>query len=199
VPPAPSNHQVQGPLADDPDYIPQFVDSDYDLDDGDADLFDDHVDDIDNVKGKQVVELIEDSEEDEVQLPNSDDDEVRFNFKKFREEDMHNPKFFVGQVFSSIEVLRKAITEYSCKNRVDIKKPTNERTRLGAKCAHEVCPWYLWVSMDSRTKSLMVKRYNDEHACNKKWKVRAFTSKFLANKYVESFRADENMNLKSFS
>jgi hypothetical protein len=53
--------------------------------------------------------------------------------------------------------------------------------------------------MDSRTKSLMVKRYNDEHTCNKKWKVRAFTSKFLANKYVEPFRADENMNLKSFS
>jgi hypothetical protein len=125
VPPAPSNHQVQGPLADDPDYIPQFVDSDYDLDDGDADLFDDHVDDIDNVKGKQVVELIEDYEEDEVQLPDSDDDEVRFNFKKFREEDMHNPNFFVGQVFSSIEVLRKAITEYSCKNIVDIKK-TNQ-------------------------------------------------------------------------
>jgi hypothetical protein len=72
-----------------------------------------------------VVELIEDYEEDEVQLPDSDDDEVRFNFKKFREEDMHNPNFFVGQVFSSIEVLRKAITEYSCKNIVDIKK-TNQ-------------------------------------------------------------------------
>jgi len=43
----------------------------------------------------------------------------------------------------------------------------------------------------------MVKRYNGEHTCGKKWKVRAFTSKFLANKYIESFRADENMNLKN--
>jgi len=45
----------------------------------------------------------------------------------------------------------------------------------------------------------MVKRYNGEHTCGKKWKVRAFTSKFLADKYIESFRADENMNLKNFS
>ena len=47
---------------------------------------------------------------------------MRFNFKKFREEDMHNPEFYVGQLFSSIDMLRKAINKYSCKNRVDIKK-----------------------------------------------------------------------------
>ena len=35
---------------------------------------------------------------------------------------MHNLKFYVGQVFSSIDMLRKAINEYSCKKRVDIKK-----------------------------------------------------------------------------
>ena len=34
--------------------------------------------------------------------PDSDEEEVRFNFKKFREEDMHNPEFYVGQVFSSM-------------------------------------------------------------------------------------------------
>ena len=45
----------------------------------------------------------------------------------------------------------------------------------------------------------MVKRYNGEHTCRKKWKVRASTSKFLADKCIESFRADENMNLKNFS
>jgi len=123
--------------------------------------YNDYVDDLDNLKGKQMAEPLEDSEEDEIQLPDSDEEEMRFNFKKFREEDMHNPEFYVGQLFSSIDMLRKAINEYSCKNRVDIKKTTNESTRLGAKCADEGCPWYLWVSKDSRTKSLMVKRYNE--------------------------------------
>ena len=87
--------------------------------------YNDYVDDLDNLKGKQVAEPLEDSEEDEIQLPDSDEEEMRFNFKKFREEDLCNPKFYVGQVFSSIDMLRKAINEYSCKNRVDIKK-TNQ-------------------------------------------------------------------------
>ena len=108
--------------SEDSDFVPQLMDGDYDLDDGDDDLYDDYVDDLDNLKGKQVAEPLEDSEEDEIQLPDSDEEEMRFNFKKFREEDMHNLKFYVGQVFSSIDMLRKAINEYSCKNRVDIKK-----------------------------------------------------------------------------
>ena len=107
---------------EDSDFVPQIMDSDYDLDDGDDDLYDDYVDDLGNLKVKQVAEPLEDSEEDEIQLPDSDEEEMRFNFKKFREEDMHNLKFYVGQVFSSIDMLRKAINEYSCKNRVDIKK-----------------------------------------------------------------------------
>ena len=107
---------------EDSDFVPQIMDSDYDLDGEDDDLYDDYVDDLDNLKGKQVAEPLEDSEEDEIQLPDSDEEEMRFNFKKFREEDMHNLKFYVGQVFSSIDMLRKAINEYSCKNRVDIKK-----------------------------------------------------------------------------
>ena len=44
----------------------------------------------------------------------------------------------------------------------------------------------------------MVKRYVSEHTCNKKWKIRAFTAKFLAHKYLEMFRADQDMNLMNF-
>ena len=88
--------------SEDSDFVPQLTDSDYDLDGEDDDLYDDYVDDLDNLKGKQVAEPLEDSDEDEIQLPDSDEEEVRFNFKKFREEDMHNPEFYVGQVFSSM-------------------------------------------------------------------------------------------------
>jgi hypothetical protein len=45
----------------------------------------------------------------------------------------------------------------------------------------------------------MIKRYVHEHTCERKWQVRGFTYKFLAEKYIENFRADENMNLKNFA
>jgi hypothetical protein len=102
---------------------------------------------------------------------------------------MANPKFKVGQVFASVELLRKAIREYSCKERVDISMPTNDRNRVAARCA-ENCSWYMWASYDSRAKCFMIKRYVDEHTCERKWQVGGFTYKFLAEKYFENFRAD---------
>lgn len=45
------------------------MDNDYDLDDGDDDPFYDHVDGIENVNEKQMVEHVQDFEEDEIQLP----------------------------------------------------------------------------------------------------------------------------------
>jgi len=52
---------------------------------------------------------------------------------------MSNPSFKVGMVFESVEILRKAITEYSLKNRVDIKLPRNDQRRIRTYCA-DGCP-----------------------------------------------------------
>jgi hypothetical protein len=38
-------------------------------------------------------------------------------------------------IFESVEMLRKAITQYSMKLRVEIKMPRNEKKRLKAHCA----------------------------------------------------------------
>uniref|UniRef100_A0ACD5ZF68 Uncharacterized protein n=1 Tax=Avena sativa TaxID=4498 RepID=A0ACD5ZF68_AVESA len=177
----------------------EIFDSDYDLYAGDDDLYEDCVEDSEERKGKKVAEEVELSESDvELELPDSDDEQVKFKFKNFALVDMENPKFKVGQVFASVVLLRKAIREYSCKERVDISMPTNDRNRVAARCA-ENCSWYLWASYDSRSKCFMIKRYVGEHTCERKWQVRGFTYKFLAEKYIESFRADENMNLKNFS
>ncbi|XP_044349948.1 stress response protein NST1 [Triticum aestivum] len=111
--------------SDDSDYNPEeLVDSDYDLQDGDEDLVMDesHVADDEKKgkrKGKQVAED-DNSEDEKLEMPESDDEEMKFKFNHFTEEDLHEPKFHVGQVFSSIELIRKAIREYSCKERLGI-------------------------------------------------------------------------------
>jgi hypothetical protein len=99
-------------------------------------------------------------------------------------------------------LVRRAIREYSCQNRWDIKMPDNDRQRIRAKCVggdKDECTWYLWASYDSRTKCWQIKRYVGEHTCSKKWRIHPFTANFLADKYLEAFRADQDMNMKSFS
>jgi hypothetical protein len=101
-----------------------------------------------------------------------------------------------------MHLVRKAIREYSCQNRWDIKLPVNDKKRIRAKCVGGVkkdCIWYLWASYDSRTECWMIKRYQGEHTCTRKWKIKGFTANFLTDKYLESFREDQDMNLKKIS
>jgi hypothetical protein len=60
-----------------------------------------------------------------------------FKFKTFKAEDMGNPFFKVGMLFSSIKMLRKTITEYSLKKKVEIKLSKNGRRRVRAHYAEK--------------------------------------------------------------
>ena len=128
---------------------PDFVDSDYEVDAEDDDLFTDNVDEgvkEEGVatgnkfsKGKKSVRFTyaddTTNEGEDLDLPNSDGEgEVRMRFQSFRDSDMSNPRFKVGMVFDSMVVLKRAITEYSVKERVDIRYPRNEKKRLHSVC-----------------------------------------------------------------
>ena len=173
--------------SDDSDFDPgDMVDSDFEISDDDDDLYADNVDEDEPVQRKEKVkqkttakdkgvvgegkeENMSDyeSEGEDLWAPDSDD-EMQTKFRAFRKEDLTCPKFHVGQVFENVDLLRKAIKEYSCKNRVDVKLPVNDRKRVKAVCDDD-CTWYLWDSYDSRTKCFMVKKYVEEHSCCKKW------------------------------
>uniref|UniRef100_A0ACD6A8B1 Uncharacterized protein n=1 Tax=Avena sativa TaxID=4498 RepID=A0ACD6A8B1_AVESA len=188
------------------------VDSGNDVSDGDDDLYADNVDedsdDTDSdkrkrkrasVKGKTKCEIKEEESEDEdLWGPESDDETVKCKFKNFREDDLHDPKFSTGQVFCNVDLLRRAIRSYSCKHRKPIKLPINDKKRVRAVCLKD-CSWYLWASSDSRTEAFQIKRYTAEHTCAGKWNISAFTAKFIADKYLETFRADQGMNIRNFS
>ncbi|KAL6868193.1 hypothetical protein ACP4OV_015038 [Aristida adscensionis] len=174
---------------------PDFVDIDFELEEEDADLFADSIDvDVidecsakwkrgkkaavrNNLRGQESSSHIKDdlSTDDEgIELPASDDEDGRcsLRFKSFGPEDMQDPSFKVGQVFESVVVLRKAITEYSMRHRVEIKMPKNDRKRFRAYCA-DGCPWHFHASEDSRVKSFIVKTYCGEHNCQKEWVLKS--------------------------
>lgn len=96
----------------------------------------------------------------------------RMKFPVFRPNtDMTAPKFKVGMVLGTMDEVRGVIHEYSIKNRVDIKTPKNENTRLRAHC-DAGCSWFLYASKDSRANGIMVKTYVSKHACHRKWENR---------------------------
>jgi hypothetical protein len=205
----PRNEEDQGVATEGSDYD----DSDYDFEDGDDDLLEDNVDeevvDEGSRKGKKVKKAKspagtsqgESSGSDsDLDLPDDSDREgqVKLKFKSFKPEDLVNPTFKVGMVFSSVELVRKAITEYSLKHRVDIRMPRNDRSRVGVHCDVGY-PWTFYASLDSRTKAFMVKTYVREHNCRKEWVLKRCTAKWLAEKYTETFRADSKMTIANFA
>ncbi|XP_040380846.1 uncharacterized protein LOC121054682 [Oryza brachyantha] len=195
-----------------------FLDSDYELEDGDDDLFayyvDETVDGEEVVKGDKIskgkkakgsilkvqAKRCDDSSEDEdLEIPeDGGDGGVRLKFRSWREEDINNPTFRVGLVFPSVQALRVAIAEYAVRNRVQIKMPRNDKQRIRAHCS-EGCSWNLFASEDSRAKAFVVKTYFGEHNCPREWVIKQCTAKWLAQKYIESFRADDKMSLTNFS
>jgi hypothetical protein len=193
-----------------------FFDSDYDISDGDEDLFEDEVHlnvpvkkGNKKAKGSQLkaVEVTKndtvvgdaDTDDEGLDLPESDGEgEERMRFNYWNPEDMSNPTFSVGLVFPSVQSVRAAITEYSIKHRVEIKMPRNDNRRIQAHCAPG-CKWNLYASRDSRVNSFLVKTYYPIHNYQKEWVLRRCTSKWLTEKYIDSFRANEKMSITSFS
>ncbi|KAM0913887.1 hypothetical protein ACQ4PT_011866 [Festuca glaucescens] len=208
------DHNVQGPSrviskrattfdedwdsdnSSDSDFVLEIIDNDNDndIEDGDDDLLQEYADQVPKADKKGIAEA-KLSEDEFLEAPDSDEETERYNFKAFTGEDMHDPKFHVGQIFQSVDMLRKAIREYSCKQRRNITLPKNDKTRVLAKC-QEGCPWYLFTSKDCKTKAIMVKTFNDKHTCQKKWQVRAFTARYIGKHYVDELRANEKMTLK---
>ena len=157
-----------------------FSDSDYDIDEGDDDLYDDNIDfDVDEESQEEEDDVEVDDyllDDEDLNLPIEEAEQLRYKFTAFNSKvDMVAPAFKVGMVFADVKDLRLAITAYSVKNRVQIKKLKNDKTRIEAVCERG-CPWWLKAGKDNRTGEFVIKSYYGEHICQKKWKIRKMTA-----------------------
>jgi hypothetical protein len=134
----------------DTDTDSEFVmyDSDFDVEDGDDDLFSDNVDkSVSDHNEKEVCVENEDEEaleDDDLNMEEGRRLKLMKKLTAFNPEvDMDNPSFKRGMVFSGVEELRKALAAYSIRNRVHIKKTLKDRRRLNAQCT--------WVLLDAES------------------------------------------------
>jgi hypothetical protein len=168
-----------------------FIDSDYEIGNSDDDLFVDNVDagvfdegaskgtkmfkwkkaEGSKLKRKQPMTMAggsddESTDGEEIDLTDFGEGSNVNKFKPFCQQDLLDPSFRLGQSFDDVQLVRKALREYSAKNRVEIHMLRNDSKRVGAHCA-EGCPWNFYASWDSRTKCFLVKTYNGQHNCQK--------------------------------
>ena len=187
----------------DSDCDSDFHDSDCNAEEGDDDLFADNVDtSVNDCNEKEVTYENEDEdalEDQELHLPEVDRQQLVHKFRAFNPEiDMDNPTFKIGMVFSGVGEVRKAISAYSVRNRVKIRKIKNDFRRVDGVCA-DGCTWKLKTSKDSRSGGFIVTSYVDTHTCEQVWDLKVLTAKLLADKFLQEFRDNQKLDLKGFA
>ncbi|KAM0829903.1 hypothetical protein ACQ4PT_066579 [Festuca glaucescens] len=193
---------IQSDDSDSDDF--EFYDSDFDAEDGDDDIFADNVDkSVNDNNDKELCDEHEDEdalEDDDLNLREEDRKHLKKKFTAFNPEiDMDNPSFKRGMKFSGVDELRKALTTYSIRNRVKIKKLKNDKRRIQAVCAPGY-PWMLKASNDKRrTGGFVITAYEGTHKCEGSFPVKSITSKILTEKFMHEFRDNQKLDLKSFA
>ena len=182
-----------------------FIDSDYDFAEDDEQFkqnVDEGVKDDILEKTRSNVQRQPDKDvvqEDELELPEEQKSEVTYKWKMFNKSvDVQNPILKLGMVFSNVQEVRKAITMYCVRNRVQVKKKRNNCIRFEGVCKPD-CPWLFIATKDSRTGCFVLSKFVDEHTCEREWEVKELTAPLIAEEFLEEVRDNENITMKSFA
>ncbi|KAM0833359.1 hypothetical protein ACQ4PT_064317 [Festuca glaucescens] len=115
-----------------------FHDSDYEVDKGDDDLYNENVDEVGDGEKEAVAEEVEEVDaldDPQLDMPCESRQKIGYKFKTFEPDfDMNNPVFKLGMKFSNVKELRNALASYTVRNRVKIVKTRNTASILNARC-----------------------------------------------------------------
>ena len=77
---------------------------------------------------------------------------------------MRDPKFVIGMIFPTCDMLKRAIKAYAILSHKEVKLVKNDKARVRTKCV-EGCPWTVFTLAESDGLSFKVKTINEEHKC----------------------------------
>ncbi|XP_039129043.1 uncharacterized protein LOC120265228 [Dioscorea cayenensis subsp. rotundata] len=122
------------------------------------------------------------------------DDDGESRFLEFNEEkDLYNPKLRVGMVFRDFDQLKKACRNWGIKHRFQIWFPQNDNKRVICACHNKQCSFKIYAAHMKKDNPLVqIKSANLDHSCGKVFNNFHVTSKWLASKYLDKYKADPN-------
>ncbi|KAK9951610.1 hypothetical protein M0R45_007048 [Rubus argutus] len=210
----------------DADYIPQFADAEYDDYgiDNDEGFEGVEIEDGSNATTlvveysqglgveKGVQENDQEFEDNEDMFGGQDSDEERLgksinsdgefedDFQEFNPKtDMKNPVFVKGMKFATIQVLRDALRERAIQDGWEYTYIKNDRSRLRVICKENDCPFELFASKMQHESTLMIKTYEPEHRCSRKFENNMVRVKYLTRRFMDQIKLNANWNTGNYT
>ena len=111
----------------------------------------------------------------------------------FAEEDMFDPKFAVGTVFTNKTLFRTAVHSHANETLRKLKIHPNDKLRMHAKCdggTGKRCKWIIHTLRNEGDDSFRVHHYYPIHKCNPTPLISNVKSRWLAKKFLTKFSCD---------
>ncbi|GKV38096.1 hypothetical protein SLEP1_g46042 [Rubroshorea leprosula] len=142
------------------------------------DVAEGHSDSIDSDDNVSFVTTSDDSEADEARRRRSQ--------HKIFDDTFLIPEFEIGMIFASTRQFKDAVLALSIYTRRETVLIKNDRRRVRVACVDKRCDWTLLLSVDSRTRSWMIKTYKDEHTCGFSWRNKRVKATTVARHFIKT-------------
>ncbi|KAL2226675.1 UNVERIFIED_CONTAM: hypothetical protein Sindi_2026200 [Sesamum indicum] len=127
----------------------------------------------------------------------SDDEENGLNFVAFNPDQMYDPTFELGMIFSSKKEFKKAVQSHAIKNKRIVKFTKND-SLVYAVCSGEGCEWKIHATKLKNEQTFQVNLYKDEHTCPQVFKVKNVKTSSLSERYLQDFKSDPKRCVKGW-
>ncbi|KAL0355333.1 UNVERIFIED_CONTAM: hypothetical protein Sradi_3980200 [Sesamum radiatum] len=128
----------------------------------------------------------------------SKEENRELSFPVFNSNDIYNPSFEIGMVFSTKKEFRDSVHSHAIKTSRNLKITSNDQRRIYAKCGEQGCNWHCHALKIKNEASFQIREYNPNHQCARSYNVKNVNSGWLSKKYIDAFRADPKKNVKGF-
>ena len=97
--------------------------------------------------------------------------------------------------FDDIEQLKEACVEYSVFHHRNLWFKKSDRQRIEVRC-RDGCSFHIWASYVIRLDQVQIKSIRSKHKCNKSWKLKLVSARYIAFKFQETIRATHRLKVK---